>query len=136
MAKKSSDREACLGIFWLVEGKLVIDKLPLSSAETYADHLTHPNKHISVWETLRQSGKVPSDSEYEEYARGRVTYHSALKEFTILADRCILKRRSLIAEIKEALHLRRNVKLGPDPHYKCPFCTRKKQTEEDKDWDV
>ncbi len=137
MAKKNSDREACLGIFWLVDGKLVIETLPLSETEKYGDHLTYPQGHNKVWGELQRAGRVPPDSEYEEYARGRVRYHPALKEFTILADKCILKRRSLIAHIKKELHLRRKkVKLGRDEHYKCPLCTRKKQTEEDKDWDV
>jgi len=136
MTKKNSDQEPHLGIFWLVDGKLVIDPLPLSETVKYGDHLTYPRGHNKVWSDLQRAGRVPHDSEYDEYPRGRVRYHPALKEFTILADKCILKRRSLIAQIKEALHLRSNVKLGPDEHYKCPLCTRKKQTDEDKDWDV
>jgi hypothetical protein len=59
--------------------------------------------HIRVWERWRQVGKAPSESEYEEYARGRVMCDMKTKKFTLLADRCILKRKDLIAKIKEEL---------------------------------
>jgi len=134
MAKKSSDREACLGIFWLVDGKLIIDSLPLSKAQLYGDHITHPRSHIRVWAEFERSGRVPRGSEYEEYPRGRVMHHPASGEFTVLADWCILKHKDLIAQIKKDLHLRKKVKTGTDPHYRCPLCLRVEQTNEDEDW--
>jgi hypothetical protein len=133
-AKKSSDREACLGIFWLVDGKLIFDILPLSKAQQYGDHLTHPRSHFRVWPTFERSGRVPRGSEYDEYPRGRVMYHPASKEFTLLADSCILKHKGLIAQIKKALHLRKRVNLDLDSHYKCPHCLRGKKANEDEDW--
>ncbi len=134
MAKKNLDREPHLGIFWLVDGKLIIDSSPLSEAEPYGDHLTHPRSHIRVWATFERSGGVPRGSEYEEYPRGRVMHHPVSREFTILADRCILKDKGLIAQIKKALHLHKKVKLGTDSHYRCPSCLRGKKTDEDEDW--
>jgi hypothetical protein len=134
MTKRSSDREACLGIFWLVDGKPIIDSSPLSEAEPYGDHLTHPRSHIDVWAEFERSGRVPRGSEYEEYPRGRVMHHPVSGEFTILADMCILKDKDLIAQIKKDLHLRKKVKVGPDSHYRCPKCLRGKQTNEDEDW--
>jgi len=42
--------EPRLGIFWLVDGKLLIDSAPLTECEQYGDHLNYPGSHIDVWE--------------------------------------------------------------------------------------
>ena len=93
--------EPRLGIFWLVNGKLLIDSAPLSECERYGDHLNYASSHISVWERWQQIGKAPVESEYEEFGRGRVLADMKAKTFTLLADRCILKRKDLIAAIKK-----------------------------------
>jgi|SRR5208283_731102 len=136
MAKKKPDQEPHLGIFWLVDGMLIFDSSPLSEAELYGDHMNHPHGHVHVWEEFERSGRVPRGSEYEEYPRGRVMFDTKNKNFSILADKCILKDKGLIAQIKEDLHLRKSVTTGTDPHYRCPLCLRGKKTNEDKDWDV
>jgi hypothetical protein len=114
--------EPSVGIFWLVRDKLLFDTASLSEAEPYGDHLTHPRSHIKVWEQFQRLGQAPRESEYEEYPRGRVMYHPALEEFTILADQCILSRKDLIAQIKKELHLPKSTKTGTDPHYRCFQC--------------
>jgi hypothetical protein len=111
--------EPRLGIFWLVNGKLLIDSAPLSECEKYGDHLNYPGSHIHVWERWRQVGTAPVESEYEEFPRGRVMYRTT---FTLLADRCILNRKELIAEIKKALCLPKQTSLGTDSHYRCFHC--------------
>jgi hypothetical protein len=116
--------EALLGIFWLVRGKLLFDTTPLNEAEHYGDHRTHPRSHIDVWQQFQRIGKVPPESEYEEYPRGRVTHHPSSGEFTILADKCILDRKDLIARIKKELRLPAKTKIGTDPHdkyFKCLY---------------
>jgi hypothetical protein len=42
VSRRQPQDASCLGIFWLVDGKLIIDSSPLSEAEPYGDHLTHP----------------------------------------------------------------------------------------------
>jgi len=120
--KRSTPVEPRLGIFWLVKDSLLIDSLPLSACEQYDNHLTYPHGHIDVWERWRQAGKAPAESEYEEYGRGRVTCDVKTKTFTLLADRCILRRKDLIAKIKEELSLPKQTTLGTDPHYRCFTC--------------
>lgn len=111
--------EPRLGIFWLVNGRLLIDSAPVSECEQYGDHLNYPSSHIRVWERWQQVGKAPVESEYEEFPRGRVMYGTT---FTLLADRCILKRKDLIATIKKQLCLPKQTTLGTDPHYRCFRC--------------
>lgn len=129
--RRNTDKpEPRLGIFWLVDGKLLIDSAPLSECEKYGDHLNYPGSHINVWEQWRQVGNAPAESEYEEYARGRVMCDMKSKRFTLLADRCILKRKDLIGEIKKQLCLPKQTSLGTDPHYRCFTCLHDSVDEE------
>ncbi len=120
--KNHPKTEARLGIFWLVDGKLMIDSAPLSECEEYGDHLNYPSSHIRVWERWQQIGKAPVTSEYEEFPRGRVMCDKQGEKFTLLADRCILKRKDLIAAIKVELRLPKQTTLDGDPHYRCFRC--------------
>ncbi len=132
MSKKEPD-EPRVGIFWLVRDKLLFDSTPLSGAELYGDHLTHPRSHIDMWAQFQRLGQAPPESEYEEFPRGRVMYHPALEESTILADQCILSRNDLVAQIKEALHLLQGTKVGTDPHYRCFRCLYADDMDDDFD---
>jgi len=120
--KNNAKPEARLGIFWLVNGKLLIDSAPLSECEKYGDHLNYAGSHIRVWERWQQIGKAPVESEYEEFARGRVMCDMKSKSFTLLADRCILARKELIKQVKKELNLPKQTSLGTDPHYRCFQC--------------
>jgi hypothetical protein len=138
MPKSASDRgknakpvtEPRLGIFWLVDGKLLIDSAPLSECEEYDDHLNNQGSHIRLWERWQEFGKAPAETEYEEYARGRAMYSPSTNTFTLLADRCILKRKELIAKIKDELRLPKQTALGTDSHYRCFDCLHGSQDEE------
>jgi hypothetical protein len=122
MTKAKKPKEPRLGIFWLVKGRLLIDSVPLSECETYADHLIYPPSHVHLWEQWQKLGKVPTDSDYDEYARGRVMCNAKKNEFTLLADRCILKQKKLIAEIKKLFCLPTRTLLNTDLHYRCFQC--------------
>ena len=126
--QKASRRkpERHVGIFWVVNGKSLIDSTPLSEAEPYGDYLTHPRGHAEVWETYQQNGNVPSVMEYEESPRGRAMYNTTTRRFTLLADRCILKEKILVRKIMQAVHLPRNTELGADAHYRCSRLPAKK----------
>ena len=125
-------KQAEVGIFWLVKGELIFDSTSLDQAEPYGDHVTHPRSHIDVWAQFQRAGKVPHESEYEEFPRGRVMHHHSSGEFMILADPCILARKDLIAEIKDALHLPKKTKLGSDPHYRCFTCLYGKDEDDEE----
>ena len=114
--------EPRVGIFWMVNGRSLVDSTSLSEAEAYGDHLTHPRGHAEVWETFQRAGTVPWDVEYEECPRGRAMYNTKTRRFTLLADKCILSDKTLVRQIMQALHLSRNTELGADPHYRCFRC--------------
>ena len=114
-----------VGIFWLLNGRLIIDSMPLGEAEPYGDHLTHPRSHIDVWVHWRLGGKVPDESEYEEFPRGRVMYNTKTHRFRLLADKCILRDKDMVSRIMSELHLpTESTDKGSDLHYRCSSCLR------------
>ena len=70
----------------------------LAQAGRYGDFAIHERDHYQYWAQLVRSGAVP-DIEYEEYPRGRVSYNEKTGKYTLLADRCILGRKSLVSKI-------------------------------------
>jgi len=119
---KGGKEEPRVGIFWLVGGKLLADTSSLDEAEPYGDFLTHPEGHAEVWERYRRDRTVYPESEYEEAPRGRVMFNTWTRKFTLLADRCILKRKAFVAQIKRELHLPKNTEVRGDSHYRCSDC--------------
>jgi hypothetical protein len=132
-SRSKSGPEPQVGIFWLLNGTLLTDSVPLNEAEPWADHLTHPRSHIDVWDAWQKLGKVPVEVAYEEPPRARVSFNRKTSQFELLADKCILERKSVVAEIKKALGLPKNVEIGDDSHYRCSKCLYGSDTEDD--WD-
>ncbi len=116
-------KEPHVGIFWLVDGKLVMDSTALSMSEDYGGFKIHPADHCSVWEKLQLREAVPADVEYEECPRGRVMYDTKAQQFRLLADRCILKNKGVIRDIISKMNLPSgNTDMGTDSHYRCLRC--------------
>jgi hypothetical protein len=114
-----------VGIIYLVGGKLLIDSTPLAKAGRYGDHLIHEGDHISFWAELVKKGKVPN-REYEEFPRGRMAYETKSGKFVLLADKCILDRKGVVAKILAQLGIPlKDSEVGLDSHYRCFLCLRR-----------
>jgi hypothetical protein len=122
MKKPAQQPEPHVGIFWLIDGKLIIDTTPVSKAEAYSTALNHPTSHIDYWTGLQRTGAVLPEVEYEEFPRGRVVFDGREQRFHLMADKCILRRRDVVTGIVEAMHLPVDTKLSTDSHYRCPRC--------------
>lgn len=131
--KSSTTPEPLLGIFWLINGKLVLDSMPLTEAVPYGSRITHPADHIDLWEVWKRNGRAPESSEYEEYPRGRTIHALASGEVTIFADRCIIERKDIVEQIRKALHLPKKSKVDTDEHYRCSKCLCGNTEEVDDD---
>lgn len=125
-----------VGIFWLLGNRLIFDTSPLSEAEPYGDCLGHEESHDHYWTVQQGLGNVPRDVEYYEHPRGRVVYNTKTQRFALYADRCIVKQKSVVSRVMEAMCLpasQTDVGTdGPGGHYKCSECT---QTSEDREDD-
>jgi hypothetical protein len=87
-----------VSIIYLVGGDLQIDSTPLAQAGHYDDFRTHARSHVDYWAELLKYEKVPN-TEYEEFPTGRVAYDAKSGKFGLLADKCILNRKGVVAEI-------------------------------------
>jgi hypothetical protein len=96
----------------------------------FSDSAIHDRDHIHYWAQLVGSEAVP-DVEYEEHPRGRVAYNRKTGKYTLLADRCILGRKSLVSQILSRLHLPlKNTETGTDSHYRCHRCLRRRNVKQ------
>ena len=124
--------EPCVGIFWLFEGKLIIDSTPLSQAESYGDALTHPTGHIDFWTAQQELSALPRDVEYEEMPRGRIGYDKREKRFLFRADKCILEHKDVVRQLMATLNLPPDrTSTGRDEHYQCAKCLNTSVNDDD-----
>jgi len=125
--------EPHVGIFWLFRDRLIIDATPLSEAEPYGSAMTHPRSHIDHWTWLQHNRAVPVDTEYEQCPRGRIVYDQREQRYHLLADKCILGRRDVVAGIMEAMNLPPGkTSEGRDEHYRCFDCLYPVTDDEDE----
>jgi hypothetical protein len=122
--KKEQSGEFRVGIFWVLNGKPLINSTALSEAEPYGNHLSHPQGHAEVWEQWQGKGVLSPDMEYDEPPRGRVMHNTKTRRFTLLADRCILRDKEVVRKIKSQMSLPRNTETDTDSHYRCLDCLR------------
>jgi len=83
--------QAKVGIFFVVDGQLLVDAVPLEQGEPYGNTRGH-GSHYDFWESLAPG----NDGErrfkaraYDTYPRGRVVYFTQEKRFVLYADRCL-----------------------------------------------
>ena len=111
-----------VGIIYVVGTKLWIDATPLAEAGRFSDFAIHERDHYQYWAQLVSTGDVP-DVEYEEHPRGRVSYNEKTGKYTLLADRCILGRKSLVRRILSGMKLPvGGTQIDRDSHYRCYRC--------------
>lgn len=117
-----------VGIFWRVDGIVVIDRSTLDTAEPYGDCLTHAAGHYERWlewqllgaPSLRALGYpgAIATTEYDDWPRGRIVYEVVRRRFVLYADRR-LQKPVIIAALKEAFGLSdAEVAVRSDPHYR------------------
>ena len=77
--------------------------------------------------------------DYEEPPRGRVVFNKKTQRFALYADRCILKRKTVVNQIIKAMHLRASrtgvTTDGPEGHYRCYRCMDCSEDREEGSWD-
>jgi hypothetical protein len=127
MKKSAQQPEPHVGIFWLIDRKLIIDTTPVSKAESYSTALNHPTSHIDYWTRLQRTGAVLPEVEYEELPRGRVVFDGREQRLKLYADACILRKKDVVKKLLRLLHLPDDTPLSTDPHYKCYRCLTRRQ---------
>jgi len=120
--------QPAVGIFWLVNDVLAIDRTTLEDAEPYGDCLTHAAGHYERWQewqalsdAQRASAGYPdriASTEYDQWPRGRIVHETPQRRFVIYADRR-LQRPDIIDALKIAFGLNEaEVIVRSDSHYR------------------
>jgi hypothetical protein len=107
-----------VGLFWLVDNKLVADSIPWPQADFYGGFYNGKNDHATFWTTLQRLVPQWKGNEYTDFPRGRVLYDSVEDVFLVYSSRGIVNspgvRKMLLAEFKLPLAA---TKFEADYHY-------------------
>jgi len=117
-----------VGIFWRVDGLLVIDRSTLDEGERYGDCITHAAGHYERWQEWQALGMARlaavgypdriAWTEYDEWPRGRIVYEMPARRFVLYADRR-LQKPNVIDALKTAFGLNdAEVAVRSDSHYR------------------
>jgi len=126
--KENTDLSAALklakvGIFFVVNGDLLFDAVPLEQGELYGDTVGF-SAHVDYWEAL--APKTPMERlfkshAYDYYPRGRVVYFKDNNGLRLYADCCIteddIKKIVATFQLQSGRVTRRR-----DQHYQCARC--------------
>jgi hypothetical protein len=90
-----------VGIFWRVNGVIVIDRSTLDEAEPYGDCITHAAGHYERWQEWQELGMARladigypdriASTEYDQWPRGRIVYETPPRRFVLYADQRLQK---------------------------------------------
>lgn len=107
-----------VGLFFVVEGRVILYACPLSKAGRYGDFLDYPHSHDEIWEA-KQRAQHRVDFDY--YPRGRIVYDTLGDRYTIYHDRCCRKAAEMIG----SRYAPAKVQYSHDEHYQCRKCNPK-----------
>jgi hypothetical protein len=120
---KKWDKHPKVGIFFFVEGTILIDAVLVEEGESYGDAIQHGGHH-EFWERLtpRTLPETRFKSRaYDAYPRGRVVYFPDKNKYVIYHDACLRHKELKIVAEKFGLE-DSDMKLDRDEHYKCARC--------------
>lgn len=110
-----------VGIFFIVNGSVVLDTAPLEQGELYGDTIGFSG-HYDYWEALMPKNskeQLFKSHEYDYFPRGRVVYFMKSKNFRLYADHCL--KKTDLEKIAETFYLPA-YQLARDEHYQCAGC--------------
>ena len=107
-----------VGIFWLIDKKLVADSIPWRQANISSSFYSGKNDHAAFWTTLQRLVPQWKGNEYTDYPRGRVLFDAMEEVFRVYSSRAIIGspalRNLILAEFKRPLAA---TKFAADYHY-------------------
>lgn len=120
-----------VGIFYYITdykkpGKLYTKTVPVTSPDKTLDSYL-AGYHVDLWKDIAKN--IDLDYlEHEWYPRGRVNY--MIDYLEVITDRCLLKNKDFISQIKEAFPFKKHKFISDrKAHYSCFKCKPRKQTE-------
>ena len=109
--------EARIGLFFVMNGKLLLHTCPLADGELYGDFINYLESHDAVWRRVYYR-KYRVDFDY--FPRGRIIFNRATKLYLLYHDPCIANE----AEALRGRFPEGKCVIGLDEHYQCHKCNR------------
>jgi hypothetical protein len=107
-----------VGIFWLIDNKLVADSNPWRQADLHGGFYCGKNGHAVIWKTLQRLRPQWQGKEYTDFARGRVLFDSMEAVFLVYSSQAIVNsldlKKMILAEFKLPMAA---TKFTADYHY-------------------
>ena len=111
-----------VGMFWVVDGRLIILGAWLEEARTTGRFAHYPVPPEKEWSAIQRVGAVPRDTECDDPPRGRVDFDKVTQKFRLYADACILGDEAMVDKIRRDLNLPADILILPDNFYQCSRC--------------
>ncbi len=111
-----------VGIFFFINGEILMDAVSLKHGEPYGEALQH-GSHYEYWESLVPKNNIERKFKaraYDAFPRGRVLFFTEKKTFILYSDRCLMKPK-ILNRIKDSFCLKDAV-IESDEHYQCSRC--------------
>ena len=108
-----------VGIFWIIEGNLILDTVSYNSLSVcdFDGTKDYPRTHYEYWENMKRS-KIPFAIEngWLDFLRGRVIYITQDKKFLIITDisRFTDENKN---QVVEEFNLPKNTEVVHNEHY-------------------
>jgi hypothetical protein len=107
-----------VGIFWLIDNKLVADSIPWRQADLRGGFYNGKNEHATFWATLQRFQPQWKCNDYTDFPRGRALFDSKDEIFLVYLSRGIIDspnlRNMVLAEFNLPLAA---TKFVADYHY-------------------
>jgi hypothetical protein len=84
-----------VGIFWLIDNKLVADSIPWRQADVCGGFYSGKNDHATFWTTLQRLLPQWQGKEYTDFPRGRVLFDSMEEVFLVYSSQAIVNSPDL-----------------------------------------
>ena len=79
-----------VGIFWLIDNKLVANSIPWRQGDVYGGFYNGKNDHATFWATLQRIVPQWKGADYTDHPRGRVLYHSMNETFLVYSSQAVV----------------------------------------------
>ena len=141
LTKLAKDRkEAEVGVFFIINGKLVARSSPWSVVPPFGGYRTYGLGLCDFCNSLVDGKKVPALTHYDSIPRGRTSFDDTAGQFTVYTDLCTAKSEQWIRAIMKKFHLPPSTRVIVDAQYACSQCSDQLReagyhhTQLDSDW--
>ena len=115
MGAQNSSTDGYVGLFFVINGKIMLHKSPLADGESYGDFINYPESHDNIWQRVYYR-KYHVDFDY--YPRGRIVFNRMTGIYFLYYDPCA----SDVAEYLRGCYPEGKCVISLDEHYQCHWC--------------